>query len=56
MVRVNLCLVTAVLAMASPLVRTAGAEQPAPKTTVIRAGRLIDTRGGRVLNDQHIVI
>jgi imidazolonepropionase-like amidohydrolase len=26
------------------------------KTTVIRAGRLIDTRGSRVLNDQHVVI
>jgi imidazolonepropionase-like amidohydrolase len=28
----------------------------ASKATVIRAGRLIDTRGGRVLTDQHIVI
>ena len=26
------------------------------KQTVIKAGRLIDTRGGRVLVDQHIVI
>jgi len=28
----------------------------ASKATVIKAGRLIDTRGGRVLTDQHIVI
>ena len=38
---------------------TALAQQEATrvsKTTVIRAGRLIDTRGGRVLTDQHIVI
>ncbi len=33
-------------------------EEPAraSKTTVIKAGRLIDTRAGRVLTDQHIVI
>jgi imidazolonepropionase-like amidohydrolase len=38
---------------------TAPAQQESARvsnTTVIKAGRLIDTRGGRVLTDQHIVI
>jgi imidazolonepropionase-like amidohydrolase len=43
-----------VLNAASGLVREVAAQTGKP--TVITAGRLIDTRGGRVLNDQRIVI
>src|SRR5271166_2411692 len=56
MTRGSLGFLAAVFALASPPVQAAWADPAAPKTTVIRAGRLIDTRGGRVLTDQHIVI
>ncbi len=55
MSRVILGLLAILFALTYP-VRPVWGDPPAPKTTVIRAGRLVDTRGGQVLMDQHIVI
>src|SRR5687767_11295150 len=35
---------------------SSSAQSPAKETLLIKAGRLIDIRGGRVLNDQAILI
>jgi imidazolonepropionase-like amidohydrolase len=56
MTRKSLGFLATVVALASLPVRAEWGDPAAPKTSVIRAGRLIDTRGGRVLTDQQIVI
>jgi imidazolonepropionase-like amidohydrolase len=56
MMRINYAALIGVVAISS--VQSLAGTEPAPgaKQTVIKAGRLIDTSGGRVLVDQHIVI
>lgn len=53
MKRLALCIALLCLISASP---RAGAQQPAPRVLVIKAGHLIDVRAGRVLADQAILV
>src|SRR5271166_6670622 len=56
MMRIN-CTALIVIVSIGSAQSLAGSDAAAGvKQTVVKAGRLIDTRGGRVLADQHIVI
>ena len=55
MIRMSSALLATLVALTLPAQPVSG-EPPAQKAQVIRAGRLIDTRGGRVLANQTIVI
>ena len=56
MMRINCTALIVVVAIGSAQSLAGSDPAAGVKQTVVKAGRLIDTRGGRVLADQHIVI
>lgn len=56
MMQINVIILITAAMMGAETVLAQQEPAKATKTTVIKAGRLIDTRGGRALTDQHIVI
>ncbi|MGO9596830.1 MAG: amidohydrolase family protein [Isosphaeraceae bacterium] len=56
MMRINCTALIVVVAIGSAQLLAGSDPATGVKQTVVKAGRLIDTRGGRVLADQHIVI
>lgn len=56
MMQINVIILVTAAMMGAETVLAQQEPAKATKTTVIKAGRLIDTRGGRALTDQHIVI